>query len=159
MCRDLTEYKQVEEQRERLLEAGEAGPPAGRAGDDDAGRVPRHRLARAAYSADGHPAVGQACCTGTVSEQERAKVIETIQQSADAQRQLVEDLLDISRITSGKMRLNVRDADLAVVVRAAAEAVRPMAEAKGIRMELALDDAPGRSAPTPTASSRSSGTC
>jgi signal transduction histidine kinase len=82
--------------------------------------------------------------TGAVSEQERAKVIETIEQSADAQRQLVEDLLDISRITSGKMRLNVREADLAVVVRSAAEAVRPMSEAKGVRMELALDERAGR---------------
>ena len=88
------------------------------------------------------------------------QAIEAIEQSAEAQRQLIEDLLDVSRITSGKLRLDVREADLAVVVRAAVEAVRPMADAKGVRVEAALDPRRRDGArATRTASSRSCGTC
>jgi PAS domain S-box-containing protein len=144
VCRDLTEYKQVEEQRERLLEQEKLA----RLQAEQAMTMRDEFLAIVSHELRTPLTAillwAKLMRTGAVSEQERAKVIETIEQSADAQRQLVEDLLDVSRITSGKMRLNVRDADLAVVVRAAAEAVRPMAEAKGIRMELALDERAGQ---------------
>jgi signal transduction histidine kinase len=49
---------------------------------------------------------------------------------------LVDELLDMSRITSGKLRLHLRSVDLAAVANAAIEAVRPSADAKGIRMDL-----------------------
>jgi CheY-like chemotaxis protein/two-component sensor histidine kinase len=59
--------------------------------------------------------------------------------NAHAQVQLIDDLLDVSRIVSGKMRLDVRDVDLEAVVEAALDAVRPAANAKDIRLHAVLD--------------------
>ena len=64
--------------------------------------------------------------------------------NAEAQVQLIDDLLDLSRITSGKMRLDARRIDLAPVVHEALDAVRPAAEAKAIRL---LADVDARSGP------------
>jgi PAS domain S-box-containing protein len=65
----------------------------------------------------------------------------TISRSVRAQAQLIEDLLDISRITSGKMRLDVRTIEVVPVVEAAIETIRPAAEAKQIRLQTVLDPA------------------
>ncbi|HOC18171.1 MAG TPA: PAS domain S-box protein [Vicinamibacterales bacterium] len=69
-----------------------------------------------------------------------AKAIETIQRSARAQVQLVDDLLDVSRIVAGKLRLDLRETELPPVLRAAVETVRPAAEAKTIRLESEISD-------------------
>jgi signal transduction histidine kinase/DNA-binding response OmpR family regulator len=69
----------------------------------------------------------------------RARAIETISRNARVQTQLVDDLLDVSRIISGKLRLEPRPVDLPVVVSAAVDAVRPAAEAKGIVLDAVLD--------------------
>jgi signal transduction histidine kinase len=52
---------------------------------------------------------------------------------------LIDDLLDISRIITGKLRLEVRTIELSTVIEAAANAVRPAAEAKDIRLQILLD--------------------
>jgi signal transduction histidine kinase len=67
----------------------------------------------------------------------------TIERNARVQAQLVDDLLEMSRIISGKLRLEVMPVDLSAVVDAAMETVRPAAEAKGIRMQADLDPAAG----------------
>ena len=65
---------------------------------------------------------------------------ETIERNARVQTQLIEDLLDMSRIISGKLRLDVQPLDLpASFIEAAVETVRPAADAKGIRLEIVLD--------------------
>ena len=66
-----------------------------------------------------------------------------IHRNAQAQAQLVSDLLDVSRITSGKLRLQVGAVDLARVVQAALDTVRPAAEAKSIELEPVLDSNAG----------------
>ena len=69
--------------------------------------------------------------------------MEVIERNARAQAKLVEDLLDVSRVTTGKLRLNPRPLNLAAVVAAAADAVRPMAEEKHLVLDcqsLADDD-------------------
>ena len=63
----------------------------------------------------------------------------TIERAARTQAQIVEDLLDVSRIVSGKLRLDVRPIELPPVIEAALDAVRPAAEAKGIRLQATLD--------------------
>ncbi len=63
----------------------------------------------------------------------------TIERNARAQNQIIEDLLDMSRIISGKVRLDVQRIDLAQVVEAAVETVRPAADAKGIRLQPVID--------------------
>jgi PAS domain S-box-containing protein len=72
-----------------------------------------------------------------------AQGLETIERSARLQAQMIDDLLDMSRIISGKLRLDVQRVDLADVLRAAAETVSPAAAAKDIRMQLVLDPQAG----------------
>jgi len=62
----------------------------------------------------------------------------TIERNARAQTQIIEDLLDMSRIISGKVRLDVQRVDLATVVRAAVETLKPAADAKGVRLQTVL---------------------
>src|SRR5262249_5821736 len=62
-----------------------------------------------------------------------------IERNARAQEQLVSDLLDMSRIISGKLRLDVHEVDLIALIHAAIETTRPAAEAKGIAIECSLD--------------------
>ncbi len=70
--------------------------------------------------------------------------LEVIERSAQAQTQLIEDLLDISRITTGKLHLRTSLIDLVPVVEAAIEVVRLSAEAKNIQIESRLKDAIGK---------------
>ncbi|CAN5505720.1 hypothetical protein BH09MYX1_BH09MYX1_60690 [soil metagenome] len=65
--------------------------------------------------------------------------LEAIERNARAQAQLIEDLLDMNQIVAGKLRLDVQDVDLAAVVRAAIDTVRPSANAKMIRLRATLD--------------------
>jgi PAS domain S-box-containing protein len=67
------------------------------------------------------------------------RAVETIYRNAKSQAQLVADLLDVSRIISGKLRLDVRTVDLISIVNAAIDSVRPAVEAKGIQLQTMLD--------------------
>lgn len=71
------------------------------------------------------------------------RAIETIERNARAQAQIVEDLLDISRIVSGKLRLNVQLVSPQASVEAAVEALRPAAMAKSIALQLVIDPLAG----------------
>jgi PAS domain S-box-containing protein len=69
--------------------------------------------------------------------------LQAIHRNAKAQVQLIDDLLDLSRIVSGKMRLDVRTIDLVPVLEGAVEAIRPAAEARQIRLQRVLDPMAG----------------
>jgi signal transduction histidine kinase len=69
--------------------------------------------------------------------------LEIIERNARSQVRLIDDLLDLSRIITGKLRLNVQPVALASVVEAAADAMRPTAEARGIRLQVLLDPQAG----------------
>lgn len=69
--------------------------------------------------------------------------LEVIERNARSQAKLIEDLLDVSRITTGKMRLNVRPTEVGKIVLSAADVVRPAAEAKQIKVDCRLDPAAG----------------
>jgi signal transduction histidine kinase len=71
------------------------------------------------------------------------RALATIERNARAQNQLIEDLLDVSRIITGKLRLDVRQVDLLSVVEAAVEVVQPTAETKGVRLQAILDPLAG----------------
>ena len=77
--------------------------------------------------------------SGIIGPDRREKAIETIERNANALAQIVEDVLDVSRIISGKLRLNVQTVDFPDVAQAAVDAVTPAADAKGIRIEMILD--------------------
>jgi PAS domain S-box-containing protein len=69
--------------------------------------------------------------------------IQVIERNARAQTRLIDDLLDMSRIEAGQVRLDVQEVDPAAVVQAALETVRPAAEAKAIRIQQVLDPKAG----------------
>jgi signal transduction histidine kinase/ActR/RegA family two-component response regulator len=69
-----------------------------------------------------------------------AQALDVIQRSAKTQAQLIEDLLDVSRIIAGKLKLDFSDTNPIVVVRAALDTVRPAAAAKKITLELQADN-------------------
>ena len=77
--------------------------------------------------------------TRKLDEATTARAMETIERTARAQAQLVEDLLDVSRIIGGKMQLNVRPMDLSNVIRATVETLNPALEAKAIQLQLELN--------------------
>ena len=64
---------------------------------------------------------------------------EVIARNASAQKQIIEDILDVSRVITGKLQLHLRPVDLATVVHAALDAVRPALEAKEIRIDTKID--------------------
>ena len=77
--------------------------------------------------------------SGTSDAEDLRQGLDTIARNARAQTQIIEDLLDMSRIISGKVRLDVQRVDLAAVVQAAVDTLRPAAEAKGVRLQVVLD--------------------
>ncbi len=72
--------------------------------------------------------------TGAVEEKALGRALETIERNARVQTQLIEDILDVSRIIAGKLRVDIRRIDLHTVTRAAIEAVQPSADAKGVEL-------------------------
>ena len=75
---------------------------------------------------------------GTLKDEDVPRALETIERNAQAQAQLIEDLLDVSRIVSGKLRLEMRPVDLGDVVEEALDTVRPTADARGVTLTTAL---------------------
>jgi signal transduction histidine kinase/ActR/RegA family two-component response regulator len=75
----------------------------------------------------------------TLEPQNQSGAINAIERNATVLVKLIEDLLDVSRIASGKLRLDVRPTDLGKVIEAAVEALRPSAETKQIRLRLVID--------------------
>jgi CheY-like chemotaxis protein len=77
---------------------------------------------------------------GTVPPDRTQAILETIERNAAAQMQLVEELLDLSAMVSGGLRLNVTRVDLRELVGGAVETVRPAADAKGLRVKVVMTD-------------------
>ena len=80
---------------------------------------------------------------GGLDAEETREAVEVIQRNALSQSQLIEDLLDVSRIISGKLRLDLRHADLPAVVREAVTTIQPTADSKGVRLESIIDPRAG----------------
>ena len=76
---------------------------------------------------------------GAIGPDRIPAVLETIERNARLQEQLVSDVLDVSRIITGKLRLDVRPVDLAAVIHDALETVAPAAAAKGVRVQPTID--------------------
>ncbi len=137
--KDVTERKQAEAERERLL----ARESAARAEAEEANRLKDEFLAIVSHELR-TPLTAilgwvQMLRTGSLPAEKRERALETVERNARAQAQLIEDLLDVSRILSGKMRLEVEPVEMGKVVEGALESVRPAAEAKGLKLQAALD--------------------
>ena len=81
--------------------------------------------------------------TGAKDREDLLKGLETIERNARAQTKLIEDLLDMSRIASGKLRLDIQPVVPAEIVDGAIETLKPAADARGIRLEKLLDPGAG----------------
>jgi signal transduction histidine kinase len=80
---------------------------------------------------------------GMLNEKDRARGIDVIDRNAAAQREIIDELLDVSRIVTGKLKLDMKPVELAGVVEAAIDAIRPTAEAKEIEIFASLDRSGG----------------
>jgi PAS domain S-box-containing protein len=80
---------------------------------------------------------------GRVDEATAARGLEIVERNVVSQAQLIEDLLDVSRIVTGRLRLEVRPVELDAVVEAAVDSVKLAAEAKKIRLQVIADSAAG----------------
>ena len=74
-----------------------------------------------------------------VAPEKRREAIETIARNANSQGQLINDLLEVSRIITGKLRLEFAACEIEPVIQAAVEGIRPTAEAKGVKLQILLE--------------------
>ena len=72
-----------------------------------------------------------------LDEDIRMRAVETIDRSAHSQAQLIEDLLDMSRIITGKLKLNIAPVKMASVINSAIDSVQLAADSKEIKLEVA----------------------
>ncbi|HKX32444.1 MAG TPA: GAF domain-containing protein [Blastocatellia bacterium] len=79
---------------------------------------------------------------GRLNEQSITHAVETIERNARAQAQIIEDILDVSRIITGKVRLDVNRVEIGSTIEAAVDSLRPAAEARGVRLQTVLDGGP-----------------
>ena len=77
--------------------------------------------------------------SGRLDQESAAHALEVIERNAWSQKQIIEDILDVSRVITGKLHLNLGPVDLVAVVDAALDAVRPALEAKAINIETTID--------------------
>lgn len=140
---DVTQRRAIEADRERALLAERAA----RSEAERANRLKDEFLATLSHELRTplNAIVGwsQILKTGQPSKDELAEGIEAIERNATAQAQLISDLLDVSSITSGKVRLDVQSVDLALMIHNAIEAVIPALRAKEIQISRVLDPNPG----------------
>ena len=139
ILRDITRQKRLEAERDALLErekdAREEAEMASRAKDEFLGLL-SHELRTPLNSILGWTRI---LSTHTLDEEAAEQALETIDRNAKLQARLIDDMLDVSRIISGKMRLDAQPVDLPSVINSAVETVRPAAEAKQIRIYVTLD--------------------
>ncbi|HEY6194142.1 MAG TPA: ATP-binding protein [Candidatus Eisenbacteria bacterium] len=81
--------------------------------------------------------------SGTLDKEKTARALEVIERNVMSQTQLIDDLVDVSRVVSGKFRLDVRPVDLVPVIKVAAESLAPASAAKQIGLQLVLDERAG----------------
>jgi PAS domain S-box-containing protein len=78
-----------------------------------------------------------------LSDQERERAVHVIQRNAEAQSKLIEDLLDVSRIITGKLKIDFQPVSLAAIVESVISSLRPVIDAKQLRLETRIDPAAG----------------
>jgi PAS domain S-box-containing protein len=142
IARDVTERKRSEEALARLLaserQARAEAETALRTRDEFLSIV-SHELRTPLASILGWVNVLKAGASGDKA----AAAVQAIERSGRAQAKLIEDLLDVSRVITGQMRLDLRLVDLPAVLRQAVDTIRPTAGTKGVRLDVHLDETAG----------------
>jgi PAS domain S-box-containing protein len=139
VARDITQRKMMEAEQVRLAakerDARRIAEEASRLKDDFLATV-SHELRNPLNSIVGWAGLLRA---GKLDDAAKERAVEAIFRASRAQDQIIGDLLDISRIISGRLRLDVRPLQLVEVLKEAIEAIRPAADAKQIRIQILLD--------------------
>src|SRR4029453_5227212 len=133
--RDVTGQYELERQRASLLQIEQAArqdAEAANRGKDEFVATLSHELRPPLNSIFGWTRMLQ---SGSLDGDTARRAVEVIERSARTQMQLIDDLLDTSRMVAGKLRLDVRPVDLRAVVEAAVDTIRPATQAKGVRIE------------------------
>ncbi|MCC5636276.1 response regulator [Nostoc sp. CHAB 5844] len=135
---DITERKQAEEVRAQVIREQTARQEAEAANrmKDEFLAVLSHELRTPLTSMLGWSKILR---SKKLDEKSTAKALEAIERNATSQVQLIEDILDVSRIIRGQLKLNLCAVNLISVMEAALEAVRPLADAKHIQINTILD--------------------
>ncbi|MBC7772647.1 MAG: PAS domain S-box protein [Pyrinomonadaceae bacterium] len=139
VARDITERMQAEAERERLL----ASERSARADAERGGRLKDEFLATLSHELRTPLSAilgwSHILRKQTPTPELLNQGLGVIDRNARMQTQLIADLLDMSRIISGKMRMDVQRVELTVVMEAALESIRPAAEAKEVRLQSVLE--------------------
>ena len=134
----LTDVHDQRQERERLLE----NERAARNEAEEASRLKDEFLAIVSHELRTPLTVilgwSQLLLVPKIAEEELQRGLETIRRSARSQAQIIDDLLDMSRIIAGKIRLNVQTVDLPQILEKALDSVRPAAMASGVRIEAMI---------------------
>jgi PAS domain S-box-containing protein len=139
MHEDITERMEAEEERERLLAREQrlrAEAEAANRLKDEFLATLSHELRTPLTSVLGWAKLLR---SEQLDQKTTERAVEAIARNAESQTRLVNDLLDVSRIVTGKLRLSVEPIELRSVIEAAAESVRPAAQARGVRLSVRLD--------------------
>jgi PAS domain S-box-containing protein len=143
IARDISERKRMEVERTALLaserQARAEAEAANRAKDEFLALL-SHELRTPLNAVYGWARMLQA---GQLEASDAPSALDAIVRNANSQVQLIDDLLEVSRVITGKMRLDVRNVDLKAVIEAALDSVRPAAAAKDIRLRSVLDPRAG----------------
>ncbi len=140
--RNITDRKRLEAERDQLLTREQAA----RAAAEQANRTKDVFLAMVSHELRNPLSAiltyAQLLQTRRLSEDKVSRAYETIERSAKLQAQLINDLLDISRIVSGNFNLTIASVDLVFVIEAAIETVHLAAEAKNIQLQFGKNNPP-----------------
>jgi signal transduction histidine kinase/DNA-binding response OmpR family regulator len=135
---EIAERKQAEEERAQLLIREQAA----RAEAEQANRTKDEFLATLSHELRTPLSAilgwSHLVRSGKLDEPQMSRAFETIERNARSQSQLIDDLLDVSRIITGKLQIEPRPVDLCGVIEAASDAVRPALEAKSIKFEAVM---------------------
>lgn len=149
-CIDITDFRRAETEKEDLLRAERAARgEAERLGHlkDEFLATLSHELRTPLNAILGWSTLLKRVPVGGADHD---RGLDTIERNARMQSQIIGDLLDMSRIISGKVQLDVQAIDLQEVISAAVDAVRPSAEAKKLRLSVMLDAKVGRTRGDPS---------
>jgi PAS domain S-box-containing protein len=133
IARDISDRRRAEEERQRLLGIA---TDASRLKDEFLATL-SHELRTPLNAIVGYTHMLKAGLLQTADKQSRA--LEIVSRSATSLTQIVEDVLDVSRIVAGKVRLEVRAVELRLLVAQAIDTVQPAADAKGLHIHATLD--------------------
>ncbi|HKR61029.1 MAG TPA: ATP-binding protein [Pyrinomonadaceae bacterium] len=140
---DTSERRRTEQERESLLRSEQAARKEAEAADrlkDEFLATVSHELRTPLSAILGWSAMLN---LGEVDEETRSNALKVIERNARSQASIIDDILDVSRIITGKLNIEQRNVDLAPIIHTTVDSLHPAATAKGIKLTVTLEKTPG----------------